>query len=176
MYEYETFFLLNLVLQCFVFISSVFSVGVYYVVINDFYDVEWKRKLFSIDCCIVIFIILETGSMAMVTYFIEFLISKYGTTNDIHILNYNNSIKSLTELPENDTHEMVNICKVIDSKRQDKVLDLEEAVDDNKQVGYDRNTIIQILSSSSDKNGDNNSIDSCDFEVGIINDTYESKV
>ena len=95
-YQYESFFWLNAFLQTFVFISSIFSVGVYYVVVTEFYSLLWMKYLFSTVCCVVIFIILQTGSMSMVTFFIELLIAQYGTEDDKRLLQYDNLIRSKT--------------------------------------------------------------------------------
>lgn len=93
-FEYESFKLLYYLLQVIVFVSSIFSVGVYYVVVTNFYIDDYTEKvLLTSTVCLTIFVILETGSSAMVTYFIELLIAKYGSDDDKKILHINNMVR-----------------------------------------------------------------------------------
>lgn len=103
-YEYETFKIRYYIVQFLIFISSILSVGVYLVVVPNFYtNNEIKKYLFTICCCLTIFMILETGSYAMVNYFFKFLISYYGTVNDKTLIEINDKIFNL---------KITNKCKV----------------------------------------------------------------
>lgn len=96
-YKYESFFICYIVTQILIFISSILSVGVYLVVVSDFYhDQEIKKYSFTICCCITIFMILETGSYAMVDYLFDYIISKYGTINDKKLIEINTKISLMT--------------------------------------------------------------------------------
>lgn len=91
-YKYETFKFSYYIFQLLVFISSFFSIGVYYVVVTNFYENNKLRDLLTFVVCFVIFMILHTGSINMVNYFFNFLLKKYGTINDKNCIIFNENI------------------------------------------------------------------------------------
>lgn len=95
-YEHESFKKLYFLIQLIVFLSSILSVGVYFVVVRDFYKDRTIKYLLTSTCCIAIFMILETGSYAMVDYAFDLLIEKYGTVKELKLLKMNRYIKNLT--------------------------------------------------------------------------------
>lgn len=100
-YEYESFYYLFWTLQVIVFISSIFSIGVYYVVVPEFYKNSGDKKIiFTLTCCTTIFMILETGSFAMIEYFIRYLVSLHGTDNDKLLISFNEKINKITNKEE----------------------------------------------------------------------------
>jgi len=95
-YEYSCFKFEYFFLQIFCFFSSIFSVGVYYVVVTNFFIQIYWKIMFTVVCCFVIFTILQTGSKNMINYFFEYFISRYGNENDNKILKYNQKIRNFT--------------------------------------------------------------------------------
>lgn len=59
-------------------------------------------------CCTTIFIILETGSFAMVNYFFNYLLSIYGTDDDKELIKLNKQIENLTII-DNSSKEVIQL-------------------------------------------------------------------
>lgn len=92
-YEFQKFYLPYIVIQILICLSSILSVGVYYVVVLDFYHNDYNKSiLLTVCCCTTIFMILETGSFAMVNYFFNHLLSIYGTDDDKKLIKLNRQI------------------------------------------------------------------------------------